>query len=76
MPDLKSKVLLKDRQFVQIIVGDDCLASMPIRCVLEEIYEKSNKRALWENFFKKWRPTVLKMEGCKMEDIRKEILGK
>lgn len=76
LPELKSKVLVKDRKFVRVIYGEDCLASVPIRYVLEELYEKTNKRATWENFFKKWRPTILKMEGSKWSEIEKEVLGK
>lgn len=75
--ELKSKVLQKDRKFVRLLVGkDNILASLQIYYVLECIYEKSNKRAQWENFYKKWRPTVLKMEGCHMGDLEEEILGK
>lgn len=75
--EIKSKVLQKDRKFVKILIGDDnTLASMQIFHVLELIYEKSSQRAKWENFFSKWRPTVLKMEGKHMKDLELEILGK
>ena len=75
LPDIKSTVLLKDRKFTRVVFGEDCLASVPIRWVIEELYEKTSKRASYENFFKKWRPTILKMDGAKLSDIEKAVLG-
>ncbi len=76
LPEIKSKVLLKDKKFVTIRIGkENILASMQIQYILEMIYEKTSKRASWDNFFKRWRPTVLKLDGQHIKEIEKEILG-
>jgi hypothetical protein len=74
--EIKSKVLERDRKWVKYYIGaDNTYSSLQIHYILETAYEKTSKRASWDNFWKKWRPTVLKMEGSHLDELEKVILG-